>query len=381
MPCNWIRLPSAISPFSCTPNHKALTCVPCWLPVCSTVAEAPRLESRIYSAVAQLRTLHSLHLTTSNLDPTVGFPEALRPHATCVARLSALTALTSLYLNLANYYEHHGDSWERQQQDGEQHGAWCEVREAHRTSLLSALRCMPQLQHLDCPTLWLRASELPAALTALTSLTLGGLLPPPAGGHPLGLRDAGHGVALPPRLQEMVLQQGISPRALAELQPPPSSFHLDVSVMSFGMSDVLIDGHVRPEAVAVVGAAVRTLVACRSQADDGPHRICITEDGSPCLLLPREESPSGHMEWIQQLQGLDVFKKLELESISLSTADLCCLGQVLPGLKGEGDPTFTATEPDGRQKTPFLSQQNARAHVLLCNDFPCERGKPSLLLY
>ncbi len=308
-------------------------------PMPDAAADGPDVDARLLGLVPHLKTLRALHLVLDG-DTDNCTPHTLRPHATCVARLSALTGLTRLKLVLSRCYEHDGDSYYKQQKDGEQHGAWVEVREAHRTSLLSALRCMPQLQHLDCPTLWLRPSELPACLTALTSLTLGGLLPPPAVEGPGGLAGGdgfparlAAGVPLPPQLQELVLRTAASPRAIAQLQPPPPLVHLDVQTLRFGVSDV-DDGKLRPEAVEAVGPAVRKLLACRHPVR-GPNLMRVRTDCGTDQLLPRDGSPSGHMEWIQQLQGLEAFRNLTLTDVRLRPADLCCLGQALPSLQGE----------------------------------------------
>ncbi len=307
------------------------------LSTCST--GGPDVEAHVFGGIAQLRSLRSLSLT-AHLDPDDCTPDTLRPHATCVAHLSALSALTSLKLELSDCYEHDGHSYNKQQKDGEQHGAWVEVREAHRTSLLSALRCMPQLQHLDCPTLWLRPSELPACLTALTSLTLGGLLPPPAGEgtvHAAGgsARPLAEGGALPPQLRDLVLKDSASPRALASLRLPPSFTRLEVTMLRFGTTDVTPDMRLRPEAVAAVGPAVRMAVAHRDAAC-GPKAVCFLGDGGDGTVLPREDSPNGHSEWIRQLRGLDVFRTLVLQGWGfVSTGDMCCLAEALPGLQGE----------------------------------------------
>ncbi len=296
------------------------------------------MDAHLFGVVSHLRTLRRLHLVNDWYLANCT-PNAVRPHATCVARLSALTGLKHLGLVLSDCYEHDGHSYYKQRQDDEQHGAWVEVREAHRTSLLSALRCMPQLLQLYCPTLWLRPSEA-APLAALTSIILGGLLPPPAGAGPGGLAGGGGsparlaaGVPLPPQLQELSLKVGASPRALAQLQPPPSLVHLDVGLLRFGVSDVDED-RLRPEAVAAVGPAVRTLVACRHPTH-GPSHIRIRADAGAGQLLPREGSPNGHMEWVQQLRGLEAFRNLTLTDVRLRPADLCCLGQALPDLQGK----------------------------------------------
>ncbi len=315
------------------------TCASTTWPLPGAAADDPDVDARLFGQVSHLKTLQALHLVLDG-DPNACTPDAVRPHATCVARLSALTGLTRLGLVLSSCYEHDGDSYRRHVEDGEQHGAWVEVREAHRTSLLSALRCMPQLLQLYCPTQWLRLSELPPSLTALTSLTLGGILPPPAEEGPGGLAGGGGlparraaGAPLPPQLRELVLKVGASPRALAQLQPPPSLVHLHMHALRFGISDVE-DGKLRPEAVAAVGPAVRTLLACRHPTR-GPSHIRISGDGGAGQLLPREGSPNGHMEWIQQLRGLQAIRNLTLVGVRLRPADLCCLGQALSSLQGK----------------------------------------------
>lgn len=65
-----------------------------------------------------------------------------------------------------------------------------------------------------------------------------------------------------------------------------------------------------------------------------PHTVRIRADGGAGQLLPRDGSPNGHSEWIQQLEGLDVYRKLRLVNVRLRPADLCCLGQALPDLQG-----------------------------------------------
>ncbi len=298
---------------------------------------SPAMEARVFSTVAQLTTLKSLLLTT-NFNPASISPEAVRPQATCVGRLSALTALTQLQLIPSSSYEHHGDSWSVMERDGDRHGTWCEVREAHRASLLSALRCMPQLQHLYCPALWLQPSEL-APLTALTRVTLMGLLPP-AVGRPSGQEDGGlaglpgASVALPPHLRELVLERGASPRALALLQPSPAFSLLDVQLMRFGVSDVTAGGHMRAEAVAAVGPAVRLLTVYRNRASES-SRLVMDCDSGHGLLRPRANAPTGHMEWIRQLRGLDAFGSVEISNMALLAADLSCLGQTLCNITGE----------------------------------------------
>ncbi len=301
---------------------------------CHAPAESPALEAHVYGEVAQLTQLQKLHLYT-NFDPNAWSLDAIRPHATAVARLSTLTALTVLDLSPSWCYEDHGGSWKAVQALGSQLGAWCAVREDHRTSLLSAVRCMPQLQHFECPMLWLQPCEL-APLTAPASLKVAGLLPPAAGQQPAQGLGAGGSTAraLPPQLRWLDLRVGSSPRALAALQPPASLTCLRSPMLRFGVSDVTgVAGRLLPEAVAAVGRAVQLLVAYRDQA--GCTSIKIEGDGGPGLLRPREDALTGHIEWIQQLQGLDVFPLVKLAHINFRPGELSCLGHTLCNLQGE----------------------------------------------
>ncbi len=264
-------------------------------------------------------------------------PEDIRSHAACVARLSALTALTSLKLEPPGYCQGHGDCWQQQQQEqGDDQQTRFEAREAHRAALLSALHCMPQLQHLDCPTVWLQPSEA-ASLTALTSLTLEGMLPPSGALEPARRRAAVTTAAkrgLPPQLRKLALHATVSPQVLALLQPPARFAVLDVPGIRFGVSDVDEEWRLRPEAVAALAPAVQLLVAFRNRALQRDE-ITIINHGSYGRLLPREGAPNGHSEWIRQLQGLDgAFAGLALGKFELRTGDLACLGQVLPRLTG-----------------------------------------------
>ncbi len=285
----------------------------------------------MFSAVAHLTTLESLSLLT-NSAPTA--PEAVRTHATCVACLSTLTALTHLQLQPSWSYDHHGNSWSIMQRDGDRHGAWHRVRAAHRAALLSALCCMPRLQDLCCPTLWLQPSEL-APLTALTSVNLRGLLSP-AVGRPQEQQDPGRAgapgasVALPPNLQELVLGVGVSPRAFALLRPSPAFSRLYAQGLTFGMSDVMEDGQLRPETVEAVGPAVRLLTTYRDPTAESSS-FFIDGDCGPSLLQPR----AGHMEWIRQLRGLAAFRSVGLYNMALRAGDLSCLGNTLCNLTGE----------------------------------------------
>ncbi len=296
--------------------------------------------------VAQLRTLRSLDLCINLPDSVNSATADVRPlllNAPCVAQLSALTALTRLRLVMSECYEHAGDSYfQNFGATPENEAAWAVVKEAHRAALLAALHCMPQLQQLHCPTLWLAPGGA-APLTALTSLALAGLIPPPleqqlaqpaAGGS---LRPSTHAagvLALPPQLRELVVLNRASPRVLALLQPPLSFAYLEVDELSFGTADVTSEGRLRAEAVAAVGPAVRLLLKYRGKGSG--YRMAVAGDGGPRRLQPREGSPDGHMEWIRQLKGLDVCGSLHLAKIELGTGDLYCLAQTLPRLAGKG---------------------------------------------
>ncbi len=288
--------------------------------------------------MAQLSSLRSLHLLTT-LHPDAHTPADLLPHASSIGRLSALTALTHLQLDLPRLYEDLGDSWSQRQKDGspQDQAEWCAVREAHHTSLVSALCCMPQLQHLDCPTLWLRPSEA-ASLTALTSLTLGGLLPPapPTSATGRGVATLGGSVwALPPRLEQLAAEVVASPRVLAHLQLPPSFRSLLVDCIRLGTRDVMPDDwRIEREAFDAMGPAVQRLVSHPGE-DPQSWTVCIDSDGCAERLRPLTPGPAHHKEFLRRLQGLDVFGVLELCGLELSAGDLCILGQTLPNLRGE----------------------------------------------
>ncbi len=143
-------------------------------------ADSVHTEALLWSTVAQLTQLRSLYLLT-NPDPDPAAPEALLPHIPALGSLSALTALTSLDLVLPRCYTPIADSHYRRWCSGAVWADWEVVRQLQHTAILSALQCMPHLQHLGCPTLWIPSTDPTAlaSLTNLTSLTLGGLLLPP----------------------------------------------------------------------------------------------------------------------------------------------------------------------------------------------------------
>ncbi len=302
-------------------THIRFTSAPLCPPKSGTVAE----ERRLLSRVAKLTQLRSLHLDLS-LDPSGCTLNAMRRHAPLPAHLSALTALTSLQLELPDCYEPAGDSWERQQQDGRRHAAWEEVREAHRTSLLSALRHMPHLQDLTCRKLWLQPSEL-ACLTALTSLTLGGLLPPERQ-QPNGNSIAAAVCTLPPRLQTLILAGGASPSFLATFQPPPSLKEFNVSCVRFGMADVSPYFELLPQAARDVSSAAVLLAGFAARA------VRIVAECCAGLLEPFEDAADSHEAWIRGLGPLSTsLKDLTIQGVQLLVGDLACLVSTLPELR------------------------------------------------
>ncbi len=288
--------------------------------------------SRVLSSVCGLTGLRSLRLDL-RLHPDNMTLDAVRPHATSLAQLGALTVLTRLHLELSDCYEPAGDSWDKQQEDGEEHEAWEEVREVQRTSLLSALRCMPQLQDLSCRTLWLRPSEA-ASLAALTSLTLGRLLAP-QDGMAAGVAAPASG-ALPPQLRTLSLRAGASPSVLAALQPPPSLTELDLSSIRFGTTDVSRGCKVLPEAVQAFGEAVRLVMhylpKCRQQEQ---RRIQVVAACGDDLMMPPDQAGcEGHAGWIRQLAPLGAWLTgLQIRGIRLTHGDLQCLVSELPNLQ------------------------------------------------
>ncbi len=306
--------------------------------------------------MAKLTQLRSLRLMLS-LDPNRCTLNAMRRRATGPTRLSTLTALTSLQLQLPDCYEPAGDSWQRQQQDGQRHAAWEEVRETHRTALLFALRCMPHLQHLDCSGLWLRPSEL-ASLTALASLTLGGLLPPEPQ-QPESISAAAPWTLLPAQLRTLTLASGASPGFLAAFQPPPSLKHFYVSRVHFGMQDVSPGCRLLPQVASDVSQAVVLLARAE------PWTAAIVADCGALSMTPPGDAAAGHEEWIRGLRPLGTrLQHLTIKGVQLRVGDLVCLVSMLPNL------TVSAVQyggPGGRNST-------WRTHLLFVTYSSAETG-------
>ncbi len=141
-------------------------------------ADSTATEARVLSSVCQLTGLQSLHLTTNVPAHACDYPEVAR-YAFSLTHLSTLTALTSLDLQLPACYRPMADRYSRWKAcgDDEKCHAWQKLWSTQRASLLFAVRGMRRLQHLGCRDLCMEPPEL-APLTALTSLTLGGLMPP-----------------------------------------------------------------------------------------------------------------------------------------------------------------------------------------------------------
>ncbi len=306
---------------------------PCALPtrLCPTLYASVDvdLEAQLLSTVGTLTQLRSLHL---NEFPVSGSPDAVRPHATCLAHLGALTALTSLHLQMSAFYIPAGDSWRRQQEDrADDFEAWEEVRKVQRTSLLSALRAMPQLQHLECSKLLLRPSEV-ASLAALTSLEIGELQLP---WQPLaeGVAVAFDAWPLPPQLRQLTLPDGVSPSALAALQPPLNHTVFDVPCIRFGMFDVSPDCRVLPKAAQDFGQAVGLLAHCASSS--GRRYLLVDADFSDeGPMEPPEGWAQGHAGWIKELAVLDQqLEGLTMHGIRLRVGDIACVVSTLPGLR------------------------------------------------
>ncbi len=267
------------------------------------------------------------------VDPAACTPDALAPHASSVARLSALTALTSLRLAMSLRLDYLGDSWSQREQDGEQHDAWVAVRQAHQTAVLCVLCAMPQLQTVDCPTLWLHPSEA-APLTAVTNLSVGGLLPQPLASlvAPEAVAQQSTAATMwPPRLQELTLHSGASPRLLAVLQLPATLRTFTCHTIRFGMLDVEVSNRIKQETLDALGPAVQLLV--RTKRPTAVDRMQVLADGARGLLRPRERGPRGHAEWLGQLAGLDAFSGIELSGMKLRAGDLISLVSTLPNLQ------------------------------------------------
>lgn len=285
-----------------------------------------------------------------------------------MARLSALTAPTRLKLEMSLRLDCHGDSWSQREQDGEQHSAWVAVRQAHRAAVLSVLRAMPQLQRVDCPTLWPRPGEA-ASLTALTSLSVGGLLPSSLASlaaPETAVSQSTTDAMWPPRLQELTLHSGGSPRLLAALQLPATLRTFACHTIRFGMLDVEVSNRIKQETLDSLGPAVQLLV--RTKRPNAVDRMEVVADGAPGLLRPRERGPRGHAEWLQQLAGLDVFSGIELNGMKLRAGDVISLVSTLPNLRvGWGLETWLGV-------TGLWGVQSASDHV--CS-LAADRVRPS----
>ncbi len=190
---------------------------------------------------------------------------------------------------------------------------------------------MPQLQHLRCPTLRLNASEA-ATLSALTTLSIAGLLPPPpeAGQSGASGTTSASPQPLPPMLRELSLDTAASPRLLAGLMVPPGLAAIRAAKLRIGMSDAAPEGCMSLETVEAMGPALQLLGAM--QAVDAEHthsELSLDWDGGPEPLQPQQGSATGHPEWLVHLRELKGTRSLEWQSFELTIGDLCCLAQAL----------------------------------------------------
>ncbi len=298
--------------------------------ICPVPSGSFAQEDSILGPISQLTGLRSLYLNTV-VDPDRCTVEDLAPYTTSLARLSALTALTRLALHLSQCCQAHGDSWREWLWNGEEeHEAWCELQEEHRTSLLSALRAMPQLQDLDCGMLWLKAAEA-ATLSALTSMCIAGLLPPPPWGDN-SISSSSSSVSglcsLPPQLAVLTLDSAGLPRALASLQVPTTLTALHLWRLRFGMSDSVADNRLSPETVAAVGPALQLIKTLRTR-DPVWGTLAVVADSGDGALLPRAGSTRGHGEWLRHLSGLQEVDMLQLQGLELQSDDVACLADAL----------------------------------------------------
>ncbi len=85
-----------------------------------------------------------------------------------------------------------------------------------------------------------------------------------------------------------------------------------------------------------MGPAVRLLTTYRSPTPCACG-FSIDCDAGSRPLQPRAGAPTGHMEWIRQLRGLDAFGSVEFYNVDLRAGDLSCLGHTLCNLTGEPD--------------------------------------------
>ncbi len=140
---------------------------------------------RIISSMRSVAHLQ-LHLNLQNGSPLGGSPVATlvqhQQHATSLQHLSSLTALTHLHLLMPHRRRADlgwGSLHQLQQRGATYTNLWRAMWNTQQASLASALRCMPQLQHLGCEDFHLQASDV-GSLTALTHLSsLAWWAPPP----------------------------------------------------------------------------------------------------------------------------------------------------------------------------------------------------------
>ncbi len=311
-------------------------------------------EATILRIVSQLRGLQQLQLQTRNKHCYQELPDTsarslaeYRQHATALQQLSALTALTHLQLQMVHHRREDTDWGARtqlQQRGPEVLRSLRTVWNVQQASLTAALRCMPQLQHLDCQDFHLPASEV-STLTALTHLGVAGLLgptnSPAAAAAPL---PAGS-VTLPPQLQTLCLLRG-AVRTLTAVRPCASlqavaMTHDAEHHLSFNVWDVSTDGRrLLPAAVRAVRGAVQLLAREREREGSsegsgaGPYGgqpLSVGTVGRVTMHLhppAGQEGQADHAAWIRKLRPLNRHKVV-LSGFALRPTDLLCIARTL----------------------------------------------------
>ncbi len=303
-------------------------------------------------AVSRLRSLKHLQLKLSNANTYKECPVTdahtvaeYRRHATALQQLSSLTALTHLELSLSHHRRcdtEYSTLAQLQRQGPEVLSGLRTVWNAQQASLMAALRCMPQLQHLDCQDFHLPANEI-STLTALTHLEIAGLLGPATSPAAAAAPLPAASVTLPPQLQTMQLPYGCV-RTLAAIQPPESLKAVTAAYnsshsLSFSVWDLTPDGkRLLPAAVRAVRGAVRLLAREREGSSEGsgagpfngrtlfvgPFRC----DVAPIEPPEGQEGQEGHAAWICMLRRLNRHN-VTFSGFALGPTDLLCIARKL----------------------------------------------------
>ncbi len=290
-----------------------------------------------------------------------GSVQILSKHASDLSRLSALTGLTRLILQL-NYYALGDpslpDKWKLEAAPStvQSDAKLQRVYQEQQAVIGSALHRMPNLTHLALSGPPLCTGAL-ATLTALTHLVASRLARPPApppaadGSQPL------HSLEVSPKLsmlwltkpQRLDLLSALPafPTGLELLLGPPGPMKFGVEFM-FSSEDwetlAAEEGGKRrllPTAVERLGRLVGMLAAVRScrPRNDGALRVYAEAPPGPGLLHPPAApagmavaSSPGHAVWIREL-GPIRRPLVALRGLELVGGDLECLAATLPEMK------------------------------------------------